>query len=130
MNSSALPSPAAPSARFSISSGSRTNVVTIANRNVNPASIMYGARTDRASSAVVAPAAIKINAAPILGAIVVAKEFNPPHKFNRDDAVSGLPSAPTYGLIATCNSASPLPSTNSANRNSGYEIAIDAGTNP
>ena len=78
-----------------------------------------GSANERASSAVVAPAAMKIKAAPTLGAMVVASELNPPQRLRRDAAVSGLPSAPTYGLIATCNKASPLPTTKSANRKMG-----------
>ena len=54
-----------------------------------------------------------------LGAMVVARELRPPQRLRRDAAVSGLPSAPTYGLIATCNKASPLPTTNRAKRKRG-----------
>jgi len=52
-------------------------------------------RTDRAKSAVLAPAATNINAAPIFGARFVAKELKNPQMLMRVAAVSGLPSAPT-----------------------------------
>ena len=52
-------------------------------------------QTEVGNAAAEAPAAMKINAAPIFGAIVVANELRNPHKFNREAAVSGAPSAPT-----------------------------------
>ena len=59
--------------------------------------------------------------------MVVPSELNAWVSVRREEAVSGLPSAATNGLAATCSSVIPEASTNSASRNRLYERAAAAG---
>src|SRR5271169_2697849 len=95
LNLHALPSELEVRSLFSIRFGRLTKAVMIAITKAQVANRTYGMRTERANSAAEAPAAMKINAAPTLGAVVVAIELKPPARLSRDDAVSGEPSAPT-----------------------------------
>jgi hypothetical protein len=61
------------------------------------------------------------------GPIVVPNELNACDKFNLLGAVRSGPRMVTYGLQAICNIANPIPTTNSAARNSGYDVAWAAG---
>src|ERR1700678_853155 len=91
----ALPSPMEIFSLASIRSGRWTKYVTIAIRKAKPERIMYGIRTEEASCAALALAATKMKAAPIFGARQPAKELAKPQRLRREEAVSGVPSAPT-----------------------------------
>src|SRR6202140_4760022 len=90
----ALPSDGELSSPRSITSGRWTKATNVAIAKAQTARIRYGVLTDRASCAVVAPAAMKMKTAPSLGAMVVADELKKPARLMRDAAVSGRPSAP------------------------------------
>ncbi len=50
---------------------------------------------------------LKINKAPIAGAIAVPRELKACDKFNLLEALSSVPKTATYGFAATCNNVIP-----------------------
>src|ERR1700677_3451238 len=67
----------------SMSTGSGTIAVMSATRRAKQPRITYGMRTECASCAAVAPAAMKMKKAPTFGAMVVAEELKMPQRLMR-----------------------------------------------
>jgi hypothetical protein len=65
---------------------------------------------------------------PKIGASMVPKELNACTRFNRLEAVSGLPITATYGLAATWSRVMEEARRNSATRKKPYETVMAAGT--